>query len=373
MAINVSVVRVKTMIPGRQSLKNGSWLRFSDLGSGISMNRFIAVMVLLLACGVLLFCLCAYNLLGPVDSSSSAEETIFIRHGMNAAEIGSVLTERGFIRSAPVFRLASMLRGASKSLKAGEYVFSRDMSMLQILRKIEDGITVLYKFTIPEGFALRQIARLWEEKGFGLAVDFSEVARDPAMLEKYGVDSKNLEGYLFPDTYMFPHGISEREAVDKMLHQFGKKMSDLSEVGDMANYGSKDLTLSRHEIISLASIIEREAKVEQEKPIISSVFYNRLMRGRKLESCATVLYSLGYPGRKLTENDLKNTQSPYNTYLHKGLPPGPICSPGLGSIAAAFNPSDDKYLYFVSKNDGTHYFAETYRDFLNAKRKYRDI
>jgi len=361
------------MILGRQSLKYGLWFGFSDQKPGISMNRFIVVAILSLACGIFLFCLCSYNLLGPVDRSSPAEETVFIRHGMNAAEIGSVLTERGFIRSVHLFRLASKLRGASKSLKAGEYVFSKDMSMLQILRKIEDGITVLYKFTIPEGFALRQIARLWEEKGFGLAVDFMEVARDPAMLEKYSVNSKNLEGYLFPDTYMFPHRISEREAVEKMLHQFGEKMSLLSEVGNMANYGSKDLTLSRHEIISLASIIEREAKVEQEKPIISAVFYNRLMRGRKLESCATVLYSLGYPRRKLTDGDLKNTQSPYNTYLHEGLPPGPICSPGLGSIAAAFNPSDDKYLYFVSKNDGTHYFAETYRDFLNAKRKYRDI
>lgn len=364
--------KVKTMILNRKFLKNGTWFRFSDLRSGISMNRFIAVMFLLLACGILLFCLCAYNLLGPVDGSSSAEETVFIRHGMNAAEIGSLLAERGFIRSAPLFRLASMLRGASKSLKAGEYVFSKDMSMLQILRKIEDGITVLYKFTIPEGYTLRQIARLWEEKGFGLAVDFAEVARDPAMLGKYGVSSRSLEGYLFPDTYMFPHGISEREAVDEMLHQFGEKLSHLSEDGNTASHGRTDLTLSRHEIISLASIIEKEAKVEHEKPIISAVFYNRLMRGRKLESCATVLYSLGYPRRKLTESDLKNTQSPYNTYLHKGLPPGPICSPGLGSIAAAFNPSDDRYLYFVSKNDGTHYFAETYRDFLNAKRKYKD-
>ncbi len=361
------------MILGRQFPKNVPWSRFSDLRSGISMNRFIAAMIILLACGILLFCLCAYNLLGPVDSSSSVEETIFVRQGMNAAEIGSLLAERGFIRSAPLFRLASMLRGASKSLKAGEYVFSKDMSMLQILRKIEDGITVLYKFTIPEGFALHQIARLWEEKEFGLAVDFAEVARDPAMLEKYGVNSKNLEGYLFPDTYMFPHGISEREAVDTMLHQFSEELSHLTDGGNTANHDRTDLTLSLHEIISLASIIEKEAKVEQEKPIISAVFYNRLMRGRKLESCATVLYSLGYPGRKLTDNDLKNTKSPYNTYLHKGLPPGPICSPGLGSIAAAFNPSDDKYLYFVSKNDGTHYFAETYRDFLNAKRKYRDI
>jgi UPF0755 protein len=129
---------------------------------------------------------------------------------------------------------------------------------------------------------------------------------------------------------------------------------------------------SLHEVISLASIIEKEAKVEYERPIISAVFHNRLRLGRKLESCVTVLYSLGYPRRKLTERDLRNTRSPYNTYIHPGLPPGPICNPGLGSITAALNPSKDRYLYFVSKYDGTHYFAESYREFLNAKRKYQD-
>jgi len=129
--------------------------------------------------------------------------------------------------------------------------------------------------------------------------------------------------------------------------------------------------LSLHEIISLASIIEKEAKVSEERPIISAVFYNRLKLGMKLESCSTVLYGLGYPDRKLTYDDLRNASMLYNTYVYSGLPPGPICNPGLSSIMAAINPSDVKYIYFVSKNDGTHHFTENYNDFLTAKRKYQ--
>ena len=182
----------------------------------------------------------------------------------------------------------------------------------------------------------------------------------------YNIDANSLEGYLFPDTYMFPRGTSAREAVSEMLRQFDNTMSHLM----MAK--SDDVDFSIHEVISLASIIEKEAKLDDEKPIISAVFHNRLKRGRRLESCATVRYGLGYPRRKLTDRDLKDTNSPYNTYVYKGLPPGPICSPGQRSIAAALNPSKDRYLYFVSKNDGTHYFTESYRKFLDAKRRYKD-
>jgi len=326
--------------------------------------KFAVALILLYAYGVLIFYLCISSLLGPAGGPL-AEEIIQIDPGMSAAEISSLLARRGFIRSALLFRLTSIISGTSRSLKAGEYSFSMDMNMFRILRKIATGEVVLYRFAIPEGFDVSQIAGLWGEKGFGAAVDFVEASRDPAMREKHGVDSDSLEGYLFPDTYMFPHGISEREAIDEMLNQFNKKTLHIMKAKPA------EIGLSLHEAISLASIIEKEAKVEYERPIISAVFHNRLRQGCKLESCATVLYSLGYPSRKLTDDDLKNTLSPYNTYIHTGLPPGPICNPGLGSIAAALNPSKDRYLYFVSKDDGTHYFTESYSDFLDAKRKYQ--
>jgi len=211
---------------------------------------------------------------------------------------------------------------------------------------------------------LFQIAKLWESKGLGKVEDFINASQDKKIHEKHNMESDSLEGYLFPDTYFFSFGVSEQEAIYQMLSLFNKRTSYL-----MAEKPA-DMKLSNSEIITLASIIEKEAKVAYEKPIISAVFHNRLKQGKKLESCATVLYSLGYPERELTNDDLRDPSSPYNTYVYECLPPGPICNPGIESIKAALNPSNDKYLYFVSKNDGTHHFAETYKDFLKAKRKF---
>lgn len=331
--------------------------------SNMSQVKFAVALVILYAYGGLIVYLCASSLLGTVDENSATEETVQISPGMNATEIGTLLAEKGFIRNALMFRVACAFSGVGRSLKAGEYVFNRNMGTFRILRKIAAGEAVLFPFMIPEGVTLSQIAGYWAERGFGTAEDFVKASCESTTRKAYGVDSGNLEGYLFPDTYMFPRGISEREAIREMLRQFDSNMSRLD---------AGKVKLSRHEVVSLASIIEKEAKVEEEKPIISAVFHNRLKRGQKLESCATVLYGLGYPHRKLTRADLKNSKSPYNTYVYKGLPPGPICNPGKGAIAAALNPSKDGYLYFVSKNDGTHYFTASYRDFLNAKRRYKD-
>ncbi len=353
----------------------GGKLRSTVLGLRPSMSwlRIAVVLCLLYAYGILIFYLCISSVLGPAKGPSTTEEVVRISPGMSAMEIGEFLTRKGFVRNAFLFQLASLLNGTSRSLKAGEYSLNRSMSVFQILRKIASGEVVLYSFTIPEGFTSLQIAGLWEEKGFGTEESFMEASRDHAISEKYGIVSNSLEGYLFPDTYMFPYDIAEREAIGEMLRQSDKNVSELmKDAATVHHTGNVDADFTRHEIISLASIIEKEAKVEYEKPIISAVFHNRLRRGRRLESCATVLYSLGYPDRKLTAEDLKNTRSPYNTYIHKGLPPGPICNPGRGSIAAAVNPSKDRYLYFVSKNDGTHYFTESYEDFVNAKQRYKD-
>jgi len=357
------------MAPDNQSAQNHLQSKFLGLGN-VSRLKLIAALVFLCGCGALIFYLSILSLLGPVDVASPTEEVVQITHGMTATKIGSLLAEKGLIRSVFLFRLASTLGKSNRSLKAGEYVLSKNMGTFQILNKIAAGEVALFPFTIPEGVTLSRIAGYWEERKFGAADDFTEASRDPIFQKKYDIDSDSLEGYLFPDTYMFPHGISERDAIDEMLRQFDKNMSHLmtAKAGLDSN---TDLNLSRHQVISLASIIEKEAMLAEERPIISAVFHNRLRRGRKLESCVTVLYSLGYPSRKLTNEDLRNTDSPYNTYIHKGLPPGPICNPGRGSIAAALDPSEDGYLYFVSKNDGTHYFTESYNDFLKAKRRYR--
>jgi UPF0755 protein len=351
------------MVINRRSLKIG--LFTNDLRNGISIPKIVSTLILLYAYGFLIFYLLILNFLGPTDKSSSVNEMILVRPGMNAMEIGSLLENRGFIKNARLFRLFSEVSRNSRSLKAGAYFINANMSMFQILRKIASGDVILYKFTIPEGFTLSQVANLWESKGLGKAEKFIQVSQDKEFQEKYRINSNSLEGYLFPDTYLFTYGISEYEAIDKMLNSYNKKISYLR-AGK-----SSPISLSDYDTITLASIIEREAKVGYEKPMISAVFHNRLKQNKKLESCATVLYSLKYPERELTYEDLRDTSSPYNTYVYKGLPPGPICNPGLESIIAALYPSNDRYLYFVSKNDGTHYFAETYNEFLIAKRKYQ--
>jgi UPF0755 protein len=332
-----------------------------------SKPELIITFFILISLGVIVCYILVIGLSSPTEHQSVNEENIQIKSGMSAAEIGNLLKEKGLIRSVLLFRLTSALNGTSKSLKAGEYSLNKGMGLFQILNKLSSGEVVLHKFTIPEGFTLSQIGELWEEKGFGVSTDFIKASQEPSIREKYDVNSESLEGYLFPDTYMFPVGISESEAISKMLDEFKSVAKTL--------YSDHDLEkeFSLHEVISLASIIEREALLESEKPIISAVFHNRLKLGKRLESCATVLYGLGYPKRKLTYSDLRDKSSPYNTYVYYGLPPGPICNPGLGSITAALNPSEHKYLYFVSKNDGSHYFTDNYKDFLNMKKKYKEI
>lgn len=306
---------------------------------------------------------CIAEILAPVSNEHYSEDIIQITPGMGVLEIGKLLEGKGFIKNAFIFQFVSLLKGNYHSLKAGNYAISSNMSMLAILERISSGNGVFYRFTIPEGFTTIEIARLWEEKGLGRACDFMKELSNPSIAKKYGISANSLEGYLFPDTYIFSYGISEREAIFMMLDQFFKKVPSIID---------KSLSeLSMHEIISLASIIEKEAKVEKERPLISAVFHNRLRLDQKLESCATVLYGLGYPQRELNYHDLKDPTSYYNTYVYKGLPPGPICNPGISSILAAVNPSKENYLYFVSKNDGTHYFTEDYNDFLRAKKKYR--
>lgn len=313
--------------------------------------------------GMLIVYFCIVEILAPVSNENHTEEVIQITPGMGVLKIGKLLEEKGLIKSAFVFQAVSVVKGDYHSLKAGNYAISSNMSMMQILKRISSGDGISYRFTIPEGFTIMEIAELWEEKGLGSAEDFIKELNDPLIAKKYGILADSLEGYLFPDTYIFSYGISERDAIFMMLDQFFKKVPDITD---------KNLSdLSMHEIISLASIIEKEAKVEEERPLISAVFHNRLHSDQKLESCATVLYGLGYPHRELNYNDLRDPTSRYNTYVYKGLPPGPICNPGISSILAAVNPSKENYFYFVSKNDGTHYFTEDYNDFLRAKKKYR--
>lgn len=286
--------------------------------------------------------------------------------GTNAKNIAAILQREGIVRDGRIFIILVNIRRVANKLKAGEYEFNNRMTLAEILDKLIKGEVVTHTVTIFEGYTLKQIADLLETKGLIQRERFLGLCHDPPFFEGlsnggYPIKAESLEGYLFPDTYLFTRGIEEEKIIELMVGRFQEVITEKDLVR------AKELGFSLHEIIILASLIEKEVMVSRERPLVSAVFHNRLKRGRPLESCASVLYALGKHKTKLSYEDLK-TPSAYNTYLHPGLPPGPICNPGLSSIKAALNPAGVDYLYFVSNGDGTHTFSKTYHEHVNAKR-----
>jgi len=222
------------------------------------------------------------------------------------------------------------------------------------------------KVTIPEGYNIDEIGNKLEKQGIIKKEDFIKSIKEyktPSFVKEDKNRKYSLEGYLFPDTYEFFKGMQGDKIIDKMLDRFNYVIKEIEKEN---NIKIKDEDMDK--LISMASVIEKEAEKDAERGKVASVFYNRIDKKMKMESCATVLYALGYHKDKLYYKDLK-IKSPYNTYLNTGLPIGPICSPGKNSIKAALNPEKTDYLYFVSKNNGTHFFTKNYNDFLKVKKE----
>ena len=286
-----------------------------------------------------------------------------ISHGATAKSIASQLAQEDLIRHPFGFELMVRFTGAGRRLKAGTYQLSGAMNLVDIVNRLRAGNVVLRRFVIPEGLTIPQIGQLWKAGGFGTAAAFEQAARNPRWRELYSIDAETLEGYLFPNTYQFADGTPVDSVIKILLDQFDKGWThSLSEEAEALGF-------STHEIITLASIIEKEAKADDERPLISAVYHNRLKRQWRLEADPTVLYALGNPERLLRRADLK-VNSPYNTYLHRGLPPGPICNPGMASIKAALRPAQESYLYFVAIGGGRHYFSTRLAE---HQRKIREI
>lgn len=290
----------------------------------------------------------------PLVENSTIQKIINIPSGSNAKEIVHILEKNEIIRKNNyLFIILIKLSKLEDKLKFGEYNLSPSLSMLQILNKLARGEIVVYKITIPEGYTSIQIAELLDKK---------EIVEKESFLKlvKYGENS--WEGYLFPDTYEVPKKYGEENMFKLMLSNFGQVAVDNKLINKAEQTG-----FTMDEIITLASIIEKEAKFAEEKRQISSVFHNRLKIGMKLQSCATIQYILGKPKEILEESDLE-IESPYNTYLYKGLPPGPICNPGIDSIIAALEPANEDYLFFVLGDNGRHIFSKTYEEHLKNKK-----
>lgn len=297
------------------------------------------------------------------DGSKKIEFTV--KPGEGSISVGNRLQKERIIRSSSYFQLVLKMSGNTRKIKQGMYILHDGMSTKDVIQTILKGKVKTRVFTIPEGYNNRQIGDLLKKKGF---VDsrqhFLEVAESPDLLKKYEIPAKDLEGYLFPDTYRVPYHYKAEDIVRMMVKSFFKNLEKI----DGAR-GADPKT--RHKKVILASIVEREAKRDSERPLMAGVFENRIKQGIKLESCATVQYLFEKPKKRLYEIHLKK-KSPYNTYLHYGYPPGAISNPGFAALKAAWNPAKTDDLFFVLKPDGSHYFSKTLGEHVRAKRKYID-
>ncbi|MCP3955283.1 MAG: endolytic transglycosylase MltG [Desulfobacterales bacterium] len=271
---------------------------------------------------------------------------------------------RGLFEHPDKFKLLARFKGYDKKIRAGEYELSAAMSPRQILQRLVSGKVRLYRLTIPEGYTLQQIAAAVAKVGLGNTAQFLTAAANSELLTDLGIPAKNLEGYLYPDTYFFPKGVTGLEIVRTMAQRFQTIFKPEWETR------AKTLKMSVHAILTLASIIEKETGTALERPLISSVFHNRLKRKMRLETDPTVIYGIPNFNGNLTRKDL-TTPTPYNTYLIRGLPPGPIANPGAKAIEAALYPAGTDYIFFVSKKDTTHQFSTNIKDHNAAVRKYQ--
>ncbi len=312
----------------------------------------------------------------------TAVARVEIPPGTGVVGIKHILVRGGVIKDDPRFILLAKLMG-SRRLKAGEYAFQPGLSPRAVLDCLAAGKTVLHAITLPEGVTLQQTADIIKAGGWGEREEFLRLAVDPGFIGGLGLQTASLEGYLFPDTYFFEKGTGVRAMVSTMA----KRMAQvLDEEGvpkpespqTVAPFGSGAASasaaqgprLGRHEVLTLASIIEKETALAFERPLVAKVFLSRLRTGMKLQADPTVTYGLAKFGSPLTKSDLVSP-TPYNTYVHKGLPIGPICNPGRTAIAAVLRPAPDEYSYFVSQNDGSHYFSKTLAEHNRAVARYR--
>ena len=353
----------------RASSSTSSTLRREN---SIRLRRLLRLRACLIIVGILgLLASGVWQWVASPPSSEHKLVSITIPRGTRGLEIGRLLQQKGIIRSAYAFVLETRLHGEGRELKAGRYQFAGDMSLQQIIDALArgpqpgaEGIRV----TIPEGYTLNQITELMQTKGVTNGAAMRSMATDTQAIARLHTDfplpAKTLEGYLFPDTYTFEPHSTPAKVLEALLANFGARFfrpyqQEVQSTGHSLN-----------EIITIASLIEREAMIPADRTRIAGVIENRLKRKMRLEIDATVIYALGYHKSRVLYKDL-NVKSPYNTYHHAGLPPGPIANPGLPCLQAALHPEQNDYLYYVARPTGAHIFTRTAAEHASAIRQAR--
>ena len=301
----------------------------------------------------------------PPALLDQASRTVDIPATLGVLGIGRHLAQQGVIRSQAAFAGLAVLRGTARSLKAGEYEVPQGASLLAVLQLLETGRVKPHLLVLPEGFTIRDLARQLEAEGIASATNVAGVASSPLMAQSLGIEANSVEGYLFPDTYQVTKGTRVEEILGRMVQRFREKAGTADVVARAQRRG-----LSLHQLVTLASIVEKEAALAWERPIIARVFLNRLERDMPLQADPTVAYAMAKEGRPPTREDLQ-VDHPFNTYRSRGLPPGPIASPGRAAIDAVLDPADVPYLYFVAIDDRAHHFSTTLEEHNQAVARYR--
>ena len=301
---------------------------------------------------------------GPVAAEKQIE--IVIPAYSSVSDIEKILAEKKIIRDDPRFTMLAVITGAASRLQAGEYSFASGKKPLAIIDLLKTGKVLYHPVTIPEGLEMAQIADILAAGDWIDRSRFMRLGHDPEFVKEMGIEAESLEGYLFPDTYYFSRGQLDEKGIIKMMTSRHFQVFD-----DVIR--SEGVTLqgmTHHEIITLASIVEKETGVSYERPLVASVFLNRLAKGMPLQADPTVRYGVSDQTGPLRQSDLRNI-TPYNTYTIKGLPPGPICNPGRDAIQAVLLPAETDFLFFVSRDDTSHYFSRTLAEHNRAVSRYR--
>lgn len=332
----------------------------------LAVILILAVLVIGGAAGVAVFMMWE-RIHAPHEGYEAVEQFIDIPPGTDTAAIGRRLTEAGIVRDEVTFRAALWWSGRSRALQAGEYRFDRPLGAVDVVDRLVRGDVYARRITFPEGLTIREMARVYEAREFGTAASFVQAAGDAPLIHDLDPAATDLEGYLFPDTYALPRGTPARRLVALMVERFR------ATYGDELRRQAQAQGLSTRQVVTLASLVEKETGRGDERPLVAAVYRNRLRLGMGLQADPTIVYALQKAGRydgNIRRQDLA-IDSPYNTYRHAGLPPGPIAAPGRASIEGALLPARVSYLYFVSRNDGSHVFATTLTEHNRNVRQFQ--
>jgi len=326
------------------------------------MRRVSTILALLFAVGLIAAVYVGVLYFSENVRAGVPKVEVRVNPGMYLNDVQKMLVDAGVLRHPRLFRWVAIATGKDKKVQAGRYVFLNGMSISRMLHKLSHAEFEVTRLTVPEGFMLREIAGTVKREVEIDSARFYQTLCDPGFARQLGINAPTLEGYLYPDTYLLSWPISSRDLARLMVERFREVYRE-----KIAKYAN-DVGLSTNEIVALASIVQSEAQDESEMNRIAAVYHNRLRKGLRLEADPTVAYALGGVRRGLHYSDLR-IDSPFNTYRNKGLPPGPICSPGLAALIAAVRPlreCDD--LYFVAAGNGSHFFSKTHEEHMKAKK-----